>query len=53
MIRVSASVGLAEARRTDGPLSWLDRADKRLYRAKGLGKNRAVGDSSSPEAPSR
>jgi diguanylate cyclase len=42
VIRVSASVGIAGVHSADGPRSWVDRADRRLYRAKGLGKNRVV-----------
>ena len=44
VVRVSASIGVAEARQTDGPRSWMDRADQWLYRAKGMGKNRVLGE---------
>jgi len=44
VIHVSASIGIAEVRATDGPRSWMDRADQRLYRAKGQGKNRVLGE---------
>jgi diguanylate cyclase len=44
VVRVSASVGIAEALRTDGPRTWMDRADQRLYRAKSMGKNRVLGE---------
>jgi diguanylate cyclase (GGDEF)-like protein len=45
-IRVSASVGIAQARPTDDVQSWAERADRWMYRAKGLGKNRLLGDAS-------
>ena len=44
VIHVSASIGIAEVRSTDGPRSWMDRADRRLYKAKGLGKNRVFSE---------
>jgi len=44
VIRVSVSIGVAEVRSSDGPRSWMDRADHRLYKAKGLGKNRVFGE---------
>jgi diguanylate cyclase len=44
VIHVSASIGIAEIRSTDGPRSWMERADQRLYKAKGLGKNRVSGE---------
>jgi diguanylate cyclase (GGDEF)-like protein len=44
VVHVSASIGVAEARQTDGPRSWMDRADQWLYRAKGMGKNRVLGE---------
>jgi diguanylate cyclase (GGDEF)-like protein len=44
VVHVSASIGVAEARQTDGPRSWMDRADQWLYRAKGMGKNRVIGE---------
>jgi len=44
VIHVSASIGIADVRVTDGPRSWMDRADKRLYQAKGRGKNRVFGE---------
>jgi diguanylate cyclase (GGDEF)-like protein len=47
-IRVSASVGIAQALPTDDIQSWTDRADRWMYRAKGMGKNRVMGDASSP-----
>jgi diguanylate cyclase (GGDEF)-like protein len=43
-IRVSASVGIAQAVSNDTLVSWTERADRWMYRAKGLGKNRVLGD---------
>jgi diguanylate cyclase (GGDEF)-like protein len=43
-IRVSASVGIAQAVADDTLVSWTERADRWMYRAKGLGKNRVLGD---------
>jgi diguanylate cyclase (GGDEF)-like protein len=53
-IRVSASVGIAQAGPTDDMQSWTERADRWMYRAKGMGKNRVMGDGSPPanSAPS-
>jgi diguanylate cyclase (GGDEF)-like protein len=47
-IRVSASVGIAQARPTDDLNAWTERADRWMYQAKGLGKNRVLGDGSAP-----
>jgi diguanylate cyclase (GGDEF)-like protein len=45
-IRVSASVGIAQAGPTDNVQAWTERADRWMYQAKGLGKNRVLGDGS-------
>jgi diguanylate cyclase (GGDEF)-like protein len=45
-IRVSASVGIAQAGPTDDMQTWTERADRWMYRAKGMGKNRVLGDGS-------
>jgi diguanylate cyclase (GGDEF)-like protein len=52
-IRVSASVGIAQAGPTDSLQVWTERADQWMYRAKRLGKNRVLGDGSAlpDEAP--
>jgi diguanylate cyclase (GGDEF)-like protein len=47
-IRVSASVGIAQAGPTDDLNAWTERADRWMYRAKGMGKNRVMGDGSPP-----
>jgi diguanylate cyclase len=39
-IRVTASLGVAASRRGDTQVSWLERADKALYKAKAEGRNR-------------
>ncbi len=39
---ISLSMGVALLRNTDDATSWCDRADKLLYNAKQLGRNRAV-----------
>lgn len=41
-LRVTLSVGVAEAQDADTPASLLERADGALYAAKGAGRNRAV-----------
>ena len=43
-IRVSASVGIAQAVSNDDAASWTERADRWMYQAKGMGKNRVLGD---------
>lgn len=45
-IRVSASVGIAQAGPTDDLQAWTERADRWMYQAKGMGKNRVMGDGS-------
>jgi len=47
-IRVSASVGIAQAGPTDDLRAWTERADRWMYQAKGMGKNRVMGDHSPP-----
>ena len=49
-IRVSASVGIAQAGSTDDLQAWTERADRWMYQAKGMGKNRVMGDASPPTA---
>jgi diguanylate cyclase (GGDEF)-like protein len=49
-IRVSASVGIAQAAPTDDLQAWTERADRWMYQAKGMGKNRVLGDGSAPAA---
>lgn len=39
-LRITASFGFAVCQSTDSWDSWLDRADKALYRAKAIGRNR-------------
>ncbi|HLZ27141.1 MAG TPA: GGDEF domain-containing protein [Chloroflexota bacterium] len=47
-IRVSASVGIAQAGPIDDVQAWTERADRWMYQAKGMGKNRVMGDGSPP-----
>src|SRR5579859_4303806 len=47
-IRVSASVGIAQATSADDVHAWTERADRWMYQAKGMGKNRVMGDGSPP-----
>ncbi|MBJ6920373.1 GGDEF domain-containing protein [Vibrio cholerae] len=42
--KVTVSVGLAEALRTDDPEQWFKRADQALYHSKKMGKNRVSFD---------
>jgi diguanylate cyclase (GGDEF)-like protein len=50
-IRVSASVGIAQARETDTLQVWTERADRWMYQAKRMGKNRVLGDGSPAPDP--
>jgi len=43
-LHVTASLGLAVCQPTDTWESWLDRADKALYRSKSAGRNRVEGE---------
>jgi len=40
-IQATISLGVAEFRAGETPIEWLERADKALYRAKGLGRNQS------------
>jgi diguanylate cyclase (GGDEF)-like protein len=40
-VRITVSVGVAEARADDTPQTWVQRADRALYRAKQQGRDRA------------
>jgi diguanylate cyclase len=42
--RVTTSIGIARLRDDDDRESWFDRADKLLYNAKQLGRNRVVAE---------
>lgn len=44
LVSVSASFGVAQYRSEESTLELIGRADKALYRAKGLGRNRVVSD---------
>jgi len=41
-IHVTASFGVAEVQRSEGPQGWLGRADTALFKAKESGRNRVV-----------
>jgi len=49
-LRITASFGFAVCQSTDTWDSWLDRADKALYRAKSAGRNRVETESLQPDA---
>jgi len=49
--KVSISLGIALARRTDNATSLIKRADQALYRAKQEGRNRAILESPEPPQP--
>ncbi len=49
-LRITASLGLAICQPDDTWESWLDRADKALYRAKNTGRNRVETESLPPES---
>lgn len=48
-LKLSVSIGLATCQASDTWNSWLDRADKALYRAKSDGRNRVQVDSTSTQ----
>jgi diguanylate cyclase (GGDEF)-like protein len=50
-IHVTASFGVAEVQRGEGPRSWLGRADRALFQAKERGRNRVVLAAPAPPPP--
>jgi diguanylate cyclase (GGDEF)-like protein len=48
-LKLSVSIGLTTCQPSDNWNSWLDRADKALYRAKSDGRNRVQVDSTSTQ----
>lgn len=55
VLRLTASIGLAELKRGESSESWLERADRALYQAKTGGRDRLVveGQESQPKQPRR
>lgn len=50
-IHVTASFGVAEVQRSEGPQGWLGRADTALFKAKERGRNRVVLAAPAPPPP--
>lgn len=49
--RITLSVGVAQFRQGDTPVTLMDRADKSLYAAKSSGRNQVVSQNDLPDAP--